>query len=211
MANLLHFTEQFDDAYWSAVVVVVTANTHAAPAFAGINAGLADTIDDQSAGSSGALTGSYEDCPGDTSDFVVSRYVRKDAITSRFPILTMQFTSGATINTGVSLNTSTGATANANGLDAPDAIGCVDVDATWWRLWLRKANAGGVAVRSNFYPAYSATLGGAQDGAVTGSVIAWGANLTNTSTVQTYEPDPFYAFVIAEVPAALIFRNRLHV
>jgi hypothetical protein len=200
MANLLHFTEQFDNAYWTPSNATVTANSQSAPVFASLRAGMGDTLDDQSA-SQGFIAGTYESCAADTSAYVASIYVRKDAITSRFPIFVLQFAVGATISAGVSFNTSTGAIANADSLDVPDASGVVDVDAAWWRVWVKKANANGTNVRVYIRPAISSTLGGVADGTVTGNIVAWGANLTNTATVQAYEPDPVY--VSADVTTLL--------
>ncbi len=191
-ANVLHFTEAFDNAYWTTSNVTVTANSTAAPAFAGGSAGLGDTITDGSA-SQGELDGTYETIANDSSTWFISLYILKDAITSRFPLFFVQMAGGSGVFGVVSINTSTGATANNGGGNISQ--GSVDVDP-WWRVWVSVANnsSGNTVARLIVFPAYSSTLGGGADGTLTGSVIAWGANLTNAASLQTYAPDPFYSF-----------------
>jgi hypothetical protein len=196
MANVLDKTEAFNDTgEWSAFDgLVVTANTHAAPAFAGVHAGLADTVEDTNGGVASSLYGPFKSIPSDSSDWIISVHVRKDATTSRFPHFAVDFDGGTGFSAGVQLNTSTGEVANSG--SAPDAIGVVDVDATWWRVWMRKANngSGNNIARFNMAPCFASTLGGSVNGGLTGSIVMWGVNMTNASTIQTYEPDPFYEF-----------------
>lgn len=204
MANLVTSTEELDDTgVWTANSTTVTANTHAAPTFAGGSAGMADTVADNSAGSQGNLVGTYYDIPANTADYVGSVFIRKDAVTNRWPELVMQ------INTGpigyVNLDTSTGSI--ADGTTPAAAKGIVDVDANWWRLWLRIANDGaGTAIRVIVYPDHLDALGGSATSAPTGSVVLWGFNITQSSTLQDYEPEPFYSF-----SSALPFFSRLTV
>lgn len=210
MANLITSTEALGDTgVWTQNTVTVTANTHAAPTFAGVSAGLADTVADNSAVAGGSLIGPYYACVDDTSNWVGSVYIRKDAVTDRWPEVFLQFQGGPA--GFVSVNTSTGAI--ADGASPPAASGIVNVDATWWRLWIRVTNIGGGVdhVRMGVYPDHLDALGGSTTSPPTGSVVLWGFNLTNTSSVQTYEPEPFYSFAAAEVPAAIIIRNRLYV
>lgn len=189
MANLVTSTENLaDTAVWTANSVTVTANTFAAPAFAGGSAGLADTVADNSASAGGSLIGLYYDITADTTSWVGSVYIRKDATTTRWPEVFVQFQGGPA--GFVSVNTSTGAI--ANGSVPPAASGIVDVDASWWRLWIRVVNTSIDSVRMGVYPDHLDALGGATTSPPTGSVVLWGFNLTNTTTVQTYEPQPSY-------------------
>lgn len=197
MANILTPTEDFSDANWTTTTgALVTVNTHAAPSTAGVGAGQADTITDSS-GLTAVLRSTDGTIANDASDWTASLYVRKDADTSRTPQVLLQFSGGSTIVAGVTIQTDTGI------LEAPyvggdaDASGVIDVDTDWWRLWFRKSNnvSGNVLLRLLIYPAPAS-------GAQTGSVIVWGANLTNTSSVQPYEPAP--AYVVVTPPMILI-------
>ncbi len=194
MANLLLSTEALEDTgNWTASNITVTANTHAAPGFAGVNAGMADTVADNSAAAGGLLTANYVDIAADSSDYVGSVYIRKDAVTTRWPDIFIQISG---VVTGfVSLNTSTGSIANGSG-PLPAATDIVNVDAFWWRLWMQVANTGSAAIiRMGVYPDHLDALGGATTSPPTGSVVLWGFNITKSSAVQDYEPEPFYAFV----------------
>lgn len=196
MANIVTFTEQFDNGVWSAFDgCVVTADTHAAPAFAGDDAGLADTVEDTSNTVQSSLFGTYAVIPNDSSVWTTSVFIRKDANSARFADIQCQFAGGTGISCGISINTVTGAVANCTD-GAPDSSGVIDVDATWWRFWFTRANnnSGNTVLRSAIFPARAATLGGAPLGSIMGSVIAWGMNQTNTGSVQEYEPNPFYSF-----------------
>jgi len=196
MANILHFTEQFDNAYWSGTSLV-TANTAAAPSGFGVNAGLADTLEDNSAVAAQFLVSTYETIPNDSSDWLASLFVKKDAITSRFPRLVLQMNGGSGPLSGVSLNTSTGAVVEGGEtFPATTAKGTVDYDALWWRVWWRVPNDSSSNTQARFFlaPGYTGITGDINDPTIMGSIIIWGANLTNTSTIQPYEPEPFYTF-----------------
>jgi hypothetical protein len=204
MANLVTSTEALDDTGVWSVDAVLTTNTHAAPAFAGVNAGMADTLNDDSATVTEGVVGLYYDIPANTNDYVGSVHIRKDAVTDRWPQLIMNMLSGPIGH--VDLNTSTGeAAANTTGGTAPAAFGVVDVDANWWRLWMRIPNNGsGTSIRLTAYPSRVSALNGDFGSAFTGSAVYWGFNITQSSTVQAYEPEPFYTFVVRD--AKLIIR-----
>lgn len=195
MANIQTYTEDFSHSgdWTSGAGCTVTTNTHAAPTFAGVNAGMADTVADTDAGIQGRLDSVGKTVPTDGTNWILSVYIRKTVgAPATFPEVGISF---LTNYGAVSFNMTTGATSNTFGDPAPDASGVVDIDATWWRLWLKLANDTTASVNMFLFPARAATLGGPPDGGLTGQVVLWGANLTNTSTVQDYEPDPFYAFV----------------
>jgi hypothetical protein len=209
--NVITKTEQFDDAVWAKTSVTVTANSQAAPVFAGGSAGLADTLDDASAVVTGVVEWGYTGVANDSSPWVCSVFIRKDAITSRFPVLGFQIVDGTSVVAGISINTSTGAVANVGDIAAPATSGVVDFDSLWWRAWLQKPNnsSGNADIKMFLNPAYSSALGGTADSTVTGSIVAWGANLTNDATVQTYIPDPFYAFAVAGTDLMVVAAPRV--
>ena len=205
MANILTKTEQFDDVIWAKTSVTVTADTAAAPDFAGPSAGLADTLDDADAGVTGVVEWGYTGVANDTSNWLFSLYIKRDAITTRFPMVGFQIVDGTSVFCGVELNTSDGTIADAPGL-VPDASGVDTSDPNYWRVWCRKANngSGNADIKAFIHPAYAGSLGGGANAASTGSIKAWGANLMIATTLQTYEPDPFYAFPSAPCIVTLL-------
>lgn len=207
-ANILLKTEALDDVteWTQSDGLTVTSNTLAAPAFAGKYAGRADRVIDASAVLQCGLDGAFHSpIANDSSSWTLSVYVAKDAVTTRFPLLFLNFENGTPITVGISLDTSAGAVASSADFTAPNASGVVDVDTIYWRFWLRHANnsTGNNAIRARFQPAHSLTHGGAGNNSAQGTVDVWGFNLTNDAAVQTYQPDPSYAFVL---PRRVLFR-----
>ena len=208
MANIVTQTEAFTHADWSNFGLTITANTDVAPAFAGINAGLADSLADVS-GSQDSVYSTYRTVPNDSSDWITTLYVRKIFTTPTFfPEIVGQFAGGTGISFGISINLQTGQTAKAAGESDPATHSSVDVDSLWWRFFMKQANngTGNTVLRMGIFPARAATLGGGADGAVTGTITVWGANQTNGSTLLTYEPDPYYDFVLP-TPTAVLARR----
>jgi len=199
MANILTFTEDFLNAVWTTFGSPGrTANTHAAPAFAGTSAGLADTLTDSDAGVQCNVKQSKAKGTDDTTNWTVSVYVRKDADSTRKPGIQMWFADGGTEKArGVYVNTVTGALTASGSLGGPASSGVEDVDATWWRVWMTEADngLGNPNIQLVIFPAQATGGGTNDDSTPTGSVIVWGANVTHTGTVQPYEPDPTYSFV----------------
>lgn len=199
MPNIFTYTEQFDNGVWIGDATV-TADTHAAPAFAGGSATQADTLTDPDA-SQRYREQAVAKATDNTDDWIFSLYVRKDADATRFPTLEMGFAYGGTQKyRGISINTSDGSVA-AGSSGAPADSGSVDVDATWWRFWMREPdNTGGnTHIRVFIYPARASVQGTGDDSSITGSFIVWGANMTQSSTLETYDPHPSYAFTTAAV------------
>jgi len=107
----------------------------------------------------------------DTANYALRFFVRKDAITSRFPEFQFQLTGGTPLNVYVSLNTSTGAIAARTGPLVFTAQ-TYAVDTDFWEVAGDLANNGtNTSIGILMYPAYSATLGGASSAALTGSVV----------------------------------------
>ena len=200
VANLLTNTEDFSHADWSNSAVTVTTNTTAAPSFAGIHATLADTLNDASAVAQATITRFTTPSVANT-DYTFSIYILKDSTTSRFPAFGLNLYGTPNRHRQLALNTQTGATGNAGVDTAPASSNVTDVDGTWWRLSMTETTAGMSAtdIAVVIFPARASTLTGAPDSTVTGSIIAWGANLTPTATAETYEPHPSYAFELPEV------------
>ena len=206
MANILHYTEQFENAYWTGFdTLVVTPNTHAAPAFAGVNAGMADTVEDASASVYSSLFGTFETIPNDSSEWIASVYIRKDAVTSRFPAFAIQFQGGTNLSWGASMNTATGAFGIYDS-PGPTSSGVEDIDAEWWRWWVNPVNnsSGNTQARMALYPAaFDTSPGVGLNGGLLGSIVPWGINLTNTAALDTYDPEPFYAFTAPAGPVMM--------
>lgn len=201
-ANIITFTEQFDNAVWTPgdANLVVTPNTFAPPAFAGILAGQADDVADVSPASAPALVGTNYSIPADTSTWVGSIFVRKDAINTRWPTLGVVLAGGSGQLVTVNMDTSSGAYA-AGPFGSPAAFGVMDVDSLWWRLWAQITNDGtNNLARLQWWPSILDALGGSVTSAQTGSATFWGANMTNDGTPQTYQPDPTYAFILPNQP-----------
>ncbi len=203
MAQLLTATEDFSAVAWANDSVTVTANTGAAPAFAGSRAGLADTVADNSAVVQAAI-GSNSTAIASGGTYFASLYVRKDAVTSRFTNLNVTWFSGGSLTRGIQFNTSTGAIGLASDMTGPDDSGVVDVDSSWWRLWLKSVDPTGVSteIKWTWYPARASTITGAGDSTVTGNSIIWGANLASGLALPAYIPEPLYAF-----PRRILFRR----
>jgi hypothetical protein len=208
MANLLTYTEQFDNAAWvkspNATDMSVLANSAAAPAFAGVSATMADTLTDLSAVAQCSIYSTKAKASNDTSNWVGSVYVKKLASSpSVFPSIHLQFrTIGTTVTYGLRVNAYTGAVANDPSATAPNASGVEDVDASWWRFWLRGADnaTGNTEVRFTIYPGVAGpTITSGAASSYTGSIVAWGANVELTDTLTTYQPHPSYAFTAGTV------------
>lgn len=208
-SNSVTFTERFDNGVWTqSDGPVITANTTAAPAFAGPSATLADTLADVSAVAESDV---YQDVtvPDDSNTYLFSVYILKDAITTRFPDFLVEFRGGTSVYSGTRLNTSTGATA-ASAFGGSPTSGVVNVDASWWRIWMTQPNnsTGNTTVRLHIFSAATTDINGGNDSAAVGSVIAWGANLVQASSVQTYVPDPFYSFSASAPSGGLLGVGR---
>lgn len=196
MSNVLLDTENFGSANWTNNGSTITAGAYAAPAFAGQSATAASNVEDASAAAVTNILQVVDPVPNDASDWVASVFIRKDAITTAYPALVLSFINGTQINAYIAIDPVNGLLTDVSGQTAADARGVIDVDALWWRVWMRKANnaSGNTAARVILYSALSDTFGGGFNSPSLRTLGAWGANLTNTSTVQTYDPNPFYAF-----------------
>lgn len=207
MSNLLTHTEDFSHPDWALTSATVTANTWAAPTTAAVGAGMADTVEDASAVDLGYIQNVPKTITSDSSAWLASVYIRKEAArTSDFPELYLSMTGGTTILAGIAFNPTSGVIGFPSG-GFVDASGVVNVDTDWWRVWWRKANnnSGNVSIVLRVYPAMDHVFESGPDASAVGTLTVWGANLTNTSTVQTYEPDPAYA--VSTTPPMILIQH----
>lgn len=206
MANLLLKTEDFSHAAWVNTSVTVTADSTAAPSGFPTAAGLADTAADNSAVVKAGLIQDVT-IPGSALNYTFSLFVKKDTDTTRYLQLRLQFRDVAGFDSGVNFDTQNGTFDDPGGIISSGGA-VVNYDASWWRIWIREDSGGNTRVQCAIYPAATDVSSSAGNVVTQGSVIIWGANLTQSTVIQTYEPDPAYP---AAVPAAIIFRNRLYV
>src|SRR5678809_1395374 len=151
MANILLKTEALDDtSEWTQNDnLTVTPDTSAMPASLGPGGGRADRLVDNDGVNSCSLTGAFKLITSDASDWLVSLFILKDTITTRFPSLYLDLQNGTRIEAFASIDTKLGVLTSVSGLGAFDAVGAVDFDSVYWRVWGRKANnnTGNNAVR----------------------------------------------------------------
>lgn len=207
MANLQTNTEDFSNAQYTddGAGLLVTVNVAAAPIAFGANAGRADQVEDTSAAAISIMNcGFLSKTAGDTSTYFFSVFVLKDTNTTRFPEFQGRFVGGVTATPSFNINTQTGATSAPGSFGAgasPDSFGVDDFDALYWRVWWSYHDTNNnTDYTARILPAVSATLGGAAANATVGSITAIGLNITNTGTLQTYEPDPTYSYLAFTTP-----------
>lgn len=192
MAQQLTHTEQFNEVTsWTLQTsATIITDSFAAPSGVTGYGSNADTLEDNNASGVALVHQAKSKLTSDTADYLYSVYVRKDTNTTRFPYFALEFRNVVTIAVGVRLNTQTGATGTGSD-PLPPAYGVVDHDTNWWRMWMRYADPNAnTSVRVDIFPAISDTLSGGDGGFNTGSVVCWGANLQQASTLATYESHP---------------------
>jgi hypothetical protein len=193
MANLLTYTEQMDNSIWEKWDgLTVTADSQSPPTGGAL---LADTVADTSGVAPSEIRQSFTKTASDTSYYIFSLFIRKDTDQTRFPRFSHYYAGGA-VGRSIRVNTQTGSIGADPGSPLPDDYGLVDYDANYWRVWMKQNDPTGVNSLCWFSvnPASSTTLTGSQDIAATGSIVMWGANITNNTALQEYEPHPFYNF-----------------
>jgi hypothetical protein len=185
--NLLTYSEQFDNAAWSkrnvGTVTTVTANTTVAPD----GTLTADTISDVSTSDYAQIDNGVVTAGIANTNYTWSLYILKDAVTSRFPEFLL-FDNTNNLGVCIQLNTSTGAIANRAVIGSPTYTTTVQDAGLWWRL-IHTLRTGGSATTLTAFirPVFSATLGGAVDTSLTGSIVIWGADLRTGSSAGTYQ------------------------
>ena len=176
--NLAEHSEDFDGAGWDQIAgdkPTVTANSTVAPN----GTTTASTLNDASA----TVTQKMQEVltiSANNENYIASLFVLKDAITARYPAIQLEYTGGTSRQTTVHLNTQTGATTVASG-DTP-VINVVSM-TDYWKLEVGLPNnSTNTSLTYSIYPAHDSVWGNTGAAATTGSIIAWGAQLTKTET-----------------------------
>lgn len=130
----------------------------------------------------------------DTRNYTVRVFIRKDAVTSRFPEIQFKLSGGTTVQGFVQINTSTGASASRVGNSATWTVQTYAYNTDFWEVVGTMANNGTNAVSNIlFYPAYASTLGGASSAALTGSIVVGNVELyPGKVTADVIGQDPAY-------------------
>jgi hypothetical protein len=189
MANIIPYTTDFEAAEYTPLSNVIALTRHAAPPPSGLGVGVDDAtkIEDASAGSQASLSTDFHDVPAN-STIVGSWFVRKDAVTDRWPAFAIALSGGTPRATETTVDTSAGTI----GDNSADAAGVVDYDASWWRFWFRVIDSGSnTLARIAAAPSKRDALnGGSNSSALLGSFIGHGVNITVGPTLLPYETQP---------------------
>ena len=179
-SNLLQYSEEFGNAVWG--TGPVTSDQAVSP--------RGDLTADDVADESAVATETYaQSTPvlSSSDTYIFSLYVKKDAEESRFPEYGLELTGGlTTVKTTVQLNTKTGqvqVTAGGGAATSSD-------EGAYWRVavTVTDSDTGNNQALCSISPAFAATLGGAEDSTLTGTVTLWGGQLHTGSSALTYTP-----------------------
>lgn len=140
-------------------------------------ANSACTITDSDTGNAVQLgrdgSGSFVTVPNDSNQITVTFWVRRDNVTSRFPLFRMRLSGGTVVDNQVQLNTNTGATSTVVGSATVRSTLHLLSGELWWELAVTFANnsTGNTLLNAVIAPAYASTLGGSALASLTGSII----------------------------------------
>lgn len=194
--NLLTATEDFTDVAWVNTSVTITADSTSPPSLYGPNAGGADTLADNDVLVGSNLFQAVVKDPGDVDTYLFSLFVAKQ-VTQVFMSIALSFAGVATTSVAFNFDPSTGDTGISPDFTSPPGYGVEDVNSAYWRIWCRYADPNSnTLIRTILWPARidQSAITNSGDSAATGSVIAWGANLTKGASLLPYEPEPIYSF-----------------
>ncbi|MGI9202676.1 MAG: phage head spike fiber domain-containing protein [Woeseiaceae bacterium] len=183
--NLLTYSEQLDNADWAkSSDVVVTANDDDAPD----GTTTADLVDLTVAGFNKMVQQANLDAVVGRT-YLASIFIKKDSIprTTRFIGLHLVFGPSVFSYHRIAVDTMTGEASIDNANGDPAMIGGVsDHSADYWRVWIRaSAPAGKTEVTFQLWPSW----GSGADWSITsqtGSVHAWGAQISESSALINY-------------------------
>ena len=184
--NLVPYSEAFDNAAWSG------GATHTADQIGpdGV-ANSAYTLTDTSSVQLDGLTETVS-CPDDTIARTFSVFLKKTTSAASFPGITILYSGGTVINAGLTVNTDTGVVTarTGGGTAAPDSFRVQDF-GDYWRASITVSNngTGNTSVAGIIFPSVNSDGDGAWDEAtLTGSCVAYGAQLEAASTPSSYIP-----------------------
>lgn len=177
--NLLRHSEAFDNAVWGAGSV--TPNAAISP----LGDQTADEISDPSTGVASAFL-QPATVLSSSASYTFSVFVKKDSNQARFPEFRIQPKGGTTEPlTAGQLNTQTGEFE----IRAGSGSMAVSDEGGYWRVSLRETDtaSGNTNVECSILPAFSDELGGDEVVSLTGSLIAWGAQLNLGAAPLEYQ------------------------
>lgn len=179
--NSALYSEDFDVATWVKTgTPVVTSDSTIAPD----GNTTADTLDDSDAGVNEFITQTFT-IPADNTNRTIALFVKKDAISSRFPAIRMNYSGGTPVSTYVMFDTTDGSSLVADG--STPTIVTEDWNDYWrFSLTLQNNNTN-TSLSYEIHPAYRSTwTTGTADVAAVGSIIIWGAQLDDKATIGNY-------------------------
>ncbi|NDB58673.1 hypothetical protein EB001_09525 [bacterium] len=165
--NLLSYTEDFTNAYWSTLDASITSNSTTAP-----NGTLtAETFTRNS------NTGYLYNTPTtlNSGNYTISVYAKANTSSSfRLDLIALSFTQGATCN--FNLSNGTASTPTLYGTANNFMATIENVGNGWYRCSL----SGNLGNSGSYYTEYALTT--------TGSIYLWGSQLQTGSTLSAYQP-----------------------
>ncbi|MDH3375350.1 MAG: hypothetical protein OEQ39_00065 [Gammaproteobacteria bacterium] len=184
--NKLLFSEQFDNAAWvQGGTPVILANTVTAPIGATVTADSIEDNDSLAFEYVAQVVSGINPALGHNA----SVFIQKDAIarTTRFVTIHFRFTGSTEELNRLHIDTSTGEFGYSF---ASSGFMCdvQDFSAGWWRVWIRARSTDQLNTNCELriFPAGGADAGFVTSATAVGSAVFWGAQISETFTLQDY-------------------------